>query len=329
MGVNPFNFKSSLMSKSNSMPSAKDPQQMINQIVIEHLQAKKQQRFWRSIYRIFYVLALLLTIYFLFFQSSDDAAAKTKPHVGLIDLVGEIGENQSASTDNFVKGLDSAYENKMLSALIIRINSPGGSPVQADDMYRAVRYYQGKYPAIKIHAVCVDLCASAAYYVAAAADDIYVNPSSMVGSIGVIYNGFGFVDSLQKLGITRRLQTAGRNKGFLDPFSPEDPSQKQNLQAMLDLVHQQFIERVKEGRGSRLHIDEDTFSGLIWTGTQAKERGLADEFGSSVEVARDVIKVDKIVDYTYKPGVMDQLLGRLGAQIVHQLPGALGLHSIT
>ena len=175
-----------------------------------------------------------------------------------------------------LKGIDNAYKNKGLKALILRINSPGGSPVQAEYMYNTVKYYKSKYPEVKTYAVCVDLCASAAYYVAVAADEIYASPASMVGSIGVLYNGFGFVDVMNKIGVTRRLQTSGVNKGFLDPFSPVSEFQKQKLQSMLDLIHQQFINRVKEGRGSRLHIDEDTFSGLFWTGEQALSFGLID-----------------------------------------------------
>lgn len=178
---------------------------------------------------------------------------------------------------------------------------------------------------MKTYAVCVDICASAAYYVAAGADEIYANPSSMVGSIGVLYNGFGFVDAIQKLGITRRLQTAGTNKAFLDPFSPTTPEQQQLLQVMLNEVHQQFIAKVKEGRGSRLKIDNDTFSGLFWTGTQSKERGLIDGFASSGELLRDVIKREEVIDYTYKQSVFDRMTKNIGAAVANQLPAALGL----
>lgn len=193
-------------------------------------------------------------------------------------------------------------------------------------MFDAVKYYKGKYPDIKVYAVCVDLCASAAYYVAAAADEIYAAPSSMVGSIGVIYNGFGFVDTLQKLGVTRRMQTAGAHKGFLDQFSPEKPEDVAYLQRMLDLVHQQFINKVKEGRGARLKIDDETFSGLFWTGIQAREQGLIDGFGSSESVARDIIQVDNFVDYTTKENVMDLLAKNLGTEVANRLPVALGLN---
>jgi protease-4 len=227
---------------------------------------------------------------------------------------------------NFIKGLNSAYENnKALKAVILRIDSPGGSPVQADYMYNSIQFYKKKYPDVKIYAVCVDMCASAAYYVAAAADEIYANPSSLVGSIGVLYNGFGFVDTMQKLGVTRRLHTAGINKGFLDQFSPDNPAQGQLLQTMLDLIHQQFIDRVKAGRGQRLVIDKDTFSGLFWTGIQAKERGLIDGFASSGQVARDIIKIDRVVDYTVQESVIERFSKQMGTAIANQLPLALGM----
>ena len=171
----------------------------------------------------------------------------------------------------------------------------------------------------------MDACASAAYYVAVAADKIYANPSSLVGSIGVLYNGFGFVDTLQKIGVTRRLAISGKNKGFLDPFSPIQPGQDQLLQTMLTIVHQQFIDKVKEGRGDRLKIDDDTFSGLYWTGIQAKDRGLIDGFASAGQIARDVVKVDKTVDYTYKESVIERIGKNIGTAMADELPTALGI----
>jgi len=264
-------------------------------------------------------------VYLLVSLRAEDATARTSPHVGLIELKGNIFDNQAASSDNFIKGLSKAYENKELKAIILRIDSPGGSPVQADYIYNTIRYYRQKHPDIKIYAVCVDMCASAAYYVAAAADEIYANPSSLVGSIGVIYNGFGFVDTMQKLGVTRRLQTAGRNKGFLDQFSPLNVTQEKTLQTMLDLIHQRFIEQVKAGRGKRLHINDDTFSGLFWTGTQAKEQGLIDGFASSGQLAREIIKLERVVDYTYKQSVMERVAKNIGTAMADQLPIAMGI----
>ncbi len=300
-------------------------QEMLNQLILDHLVERKRKRIWRWILRGLFMMIILWSFYGAFMAHRAEIAARVGPHVGLIDVKGVITDKQAASAENFLESLEHAYENKGMKALVFRIDSPGGSPVQADYMYDAVKHYKAKHPDIKTYAVCVDLCASAAYYVAAAADEIYAAPSSMVGSIGVIYNGFGFVDTLQKLGMTRRMQTAGAHKGFLDQFSPEKPEDVAYLQRMLDLVHQQFINKVKEGRGTRLKIDDETFSGLFWTGTQARERGLIDGFGSSESVARDVIQVEKFVDYTTKENVMELLAKNLGAEVANRLPAAFGL----
>jgi len=300
-------------------------QSVLNDIVLMHLKEQKSKQRWRWVKRIVFALFLIFASYQWFSLDAKDKADKASPHVGLIDLQGTIFEGQAASADNLVKGLDDAYQNEGLKALIIRINSPGGSPVQADYMFNAIKRYKVKHPDIKIYAVCVDLCASAAYYVAAASDEIYANPSSMVGSIGVIYNGFGFVDLMQKLGVTRRLQTAGVNKGFLDPFSPASPEQAKILQGMLDSVHEQFIAKVEEGRGKRLHATPDTFSGLVWTGVDAKNMGLIDGFASSGELATEVLKLDSIIDYTFQPNFYEKLAKNFGTAMADQLPRALGM----
>lgn len=300
-------------------------QEVLNQLILDHLLERKRKRIWRWVLRAIFMVIVVWIFYGAFMSRRAEIAARVGSHVGIIDIKGVITDKQAASAENFLESLKHAYENKGMKALVLRIDSPGGSPVQADYMYNALKHHREKYPDIKTYAVCVDLCASAAYYVAAAADEIYAAPSSMVGSIGVIYNGFGFVDTLQKLGATRRLQTAGAHKGMLDQFSPEKPEDVAYLQRMLDLVHQQFIDKVKEGRGTRLKIDEETFSGLFWTGVQAKERGLIDGFGSSESVARDIIKEEHFVDYTTKENVMELLAKNLGAEVASSLPAAFGL----
>lgn len=312
------------MNNSSSLENL-DSQALLNKIVLEYLREKKRKRIGRWIIRSLLMVFILWIIYLVAFSHNEHVTDRAKTHVGLIDLKGSIFENQEGSGDNFIRGLESAYKNKTMKALIIRIDSPGGSPVQADYMYNALRYYHHKFPEVKTYAVCVDVCASAAYYVAAGTDEIYANPSSMVGSIGVLYNGFGFVDTLQKLGVSRRLQTAGANKGFLDQFSPTNPAQEKILQTMLDLVHQQFIAKVKEGRGNRLVISDDVFSGLFWTGIQAKDLGLIDGFASSGQLAREIIKVEKVVDYTYKENVLDRVTKNIGTAMANQLPLALGV----
>lgn len=301
-------------------------QALLTLIAIEYMRQQKRKRFWQWARRIIIILLVLWGLYQFISMRAEDAVTRANPHIGLIDLKGGIFDAQVANADNFMKGMDKAYDNnKALKALILRIDSPGGSPVQADYMFNAIRYYREKYPEVKIYAVCVDLCASAAYYVASAADEIYANPSSLVGSIGVVYNGFGFVDTMQKLGVTRRLQTAGKNKGFMDQFSPVNPAQEKTLQTMLDLIHKRFIDQVILGRGKRLHITDETFSGLFWTGTQAKEMGLIDGFASSGQLARNIIKIDKVVDYTYQQTLLERVAKNIGTAMADQLPLALGI----
>ncbi|AWN74121.1 S49 family peptidase [Legionella anisa] len=312
------------MTNDHSSNSTSDSQALLNQIIIDYMKEAKRKRRWKWFMRVIYLLIIAYIVYYVSKGTSEEIGTNIKPHVGIVDIVGEMSETK-ANADDFARGLDSAYKNSGLKAVIIRINSPGGSPVQAEYMYNIIKFYQKKYPDIKIYSVCVDACASAAYYVAVATDTIYASPASMVGSIGVLYNGFGFVDLINKVGISRRLQASGANKSFLDPFTPETDFAKQKLQVMLDQVHEQFINRVKEGRGSRLHIDNDTFSGLFWTGEQALAIGLIDGLASSGQVAREVIKVPEVVDYTRKQNLFDRVSKSLGTALADELPLALGL----
>jgi protease-4 len=203
----------------------------------------------------------------------------------------------------------------------LRINSPGGSPVQSGYINDEIHRLRAKYPSIPLYVVVEDMCASGGYYVAAAADKIYVNKASMVGSIGVLMDGFGFTGTMEKLGVERRLMTAGENKGFMDPFSPVNPRHKELVKQMLDEIHQQFIAVVRQGRGKRLKETPDTFSGLVWTGQKSIEMGLADEMGSVDSVARDVIKAENIVDFTTHEGIADRLAKKFGAGVASMMPG--------
>ncbi|MGL5742557.1 MAG: S49 family peptidase [Legionella sp.] len=311
---------------TNDLPpnSNQDSQTLLNQVILNYMKEEKRRNRWKWLMRVIYLLILGYIVYQLTLSNSEEMGTNTKPHVGVVDISGEMADGKPANADDFVKGIDSAYKNSGLKALIVRINSPGGSPVQAEYMYNTIQHYKKQYPDIKIYSVCVDACASAAYYVAAATDTIYASPASMVGSIGVLYNGFGFVDLINKIGVTRRLQTSGVNKGFLDPFTPETDLEKQKLQTMLDIVHQQFINRVKEGRGSRLHIDDETFSGLFWTGEQALTIGLIDGYASSGQLARDIIKVPEVIDYTHKQNLFDRVTKNLGTAMADELPLILG-----
>ncbi len=292
-----------------------DSQAVLNYLVHDFVVQQKRSRRWRLVKRLMYVVLFLFVISQLVIAFIEEKKIEAKPHVGIIDVKGEIAENSPANADNFSKGLARAYKNSNMKALIVRLNSPGGSPVQADYMFNSLSYYQKKYPDIKVYAVCVDSCVSAAYYVAAAAQEIYANPSSMVGSIGVIYSGFGFNHIMDKLGVSRRMYTAGKYKGLLDPFSPEVPEQKVFLERMLNQIHTQFINKVKLGRGKRLKIDEDTFTGLPWTGIDGKERGLIDGFASSGELLRDKINLEDVMDYTEKPNLIDQVSRNVGASM--------------
>jgi len=293
--------------KAARLQETPDSQTLLNQIVVEFMREQRRRRRFRWIVRVFFLLLILVGGYQIAKSFTEDVKVRSKAHVGLIDVTGEIASDGAVNADDFAKSLDAAYKSKGLKAVILRINSPGGSPVQADYIYNQIQYYREKYPVTPIYSVCVDLCASAAYYVASASNEIYANPSSMVGSIGVLFNGFGFVDVLHKVGVSRRLFTAGKNKGFFDPFSPIDAHQTQFLQTMLDTVHTTFIDKVKAGRGERLKIDADTFSGLVWVGIQAKDRGLIDGFASAGQLIRDKIKLDQVVDYTIKPSVLDRV----------------------
>lgn len=313
------------MNDKSSQYSDLDSQVLLTQLAMEFLREKKRKRCRGWIGRILLLVLIMLGFYLYFSLGDSKAGSMTNPHVGLIDVKNAIFENESASAENFSKSMGRAYASQGLKALILRIDSPGGSPVQADYMYNTIKYYQKKHKEIKVYAVCVDICASAAYYVAAAADEIYANPSSMVGSIGVLYNGFGFVDILHKLGITRRLYTAGDYKGFMDQFSPVSPEQEKLFKDMLDIIHQEFIRKVKMGRGSRLMVDSQTFSGLFWTGVQAKQRGLIDGFASSGQLAREKIKIPHIVDYSFKESALERVAKHIGVAMVGELPRALGI----
>lgn len=234
-------------------------------------------------------------------------------HTALVNVYGVIEAKGEASADKINTALQAAFADKSTAGVVLRINSPGGSPVQAGIVFDEMRRLKAKHPDIPLYAVVEDICASGGYYVAAGADKIYVNKASIVGSIGVLMNGFGFTGAMEKLGIERRLLTAGENKGFLDPFSPVNPAQKAHVEAMLGEIHQQFIDVVKQGRGKRLQETPEMFSGLVWTGAQSIKLGLADEFGTVETVAREAIKAEKVVDYSVKENIAERFAKRLGA----------------
>ena len=285
----------------------------LEKLAFATLAEQRSARRWKIFFRLAWLL-LIAAVAFAALRQASPSASKSAPHTAVVDIKGEIAADAEASAEFVVAAMRSALEDEGSQALVLLINSPGGSPVQAGIINDEIVRLKAKHNK-PIYAVVEETCASAAYYIAAAADDIYVDKASIVGSIGVLMDGFGFTGTMEKLGVERRLLTAGENKGFLDPFSPQTEKQRAYAQTMLDQIHQQFIGVVKAGRGERLKTTPDTFSGLFWTGQQAVEMGLADQLGSLDYVAREVVKAEDIIDYTRRDNVAERLVKRFGAAI--------------
>lgn len=309
-------------------PSLEWEQKTIEKLLLENLNEQRRRRRWGILFKTLFFIFLLAFIWLFWPSDNLPSSSKIKKHISMIDVRGEIDETSSAGADNIISGLQQAFKDKDTQAVILRINSPGGSPVQSANVYNEILYQRKKHPDIKLYVVCSDVCASGAYYIASAADSIYANPSSLVGSIGVLLDGFGFVDGMHKLGIERRLLTAGDHKGFLDPFSPLKPDEQQRAQSLIDNVHQQFIKAVVQGRGQRLKNDPQIFSGLVWTGEQALPLGLIDGFGDVQFVARNIIKNDNIVDSTVKPNFFDLVSHRIGTSFASAFIDRAGFKEI-
>ncbi len=275
------------------------------------LRDRRSERRWRIFFRIVW-LAVVLAVLWAAFVQKVQHAAPTGPHTALVEVRGEIAADSEASAENINAALKSAFEEANARAVVLRINSPGGSPVQAGMVNDEIRRLKAKHGK-KVYAVVEEICASGAYYIAVAADEVYVDKASIVGSIGVLMDGFGFTGTMEKLGVERRLITAGENKGMLDPFSPLSERQRASAQAMIDQIHGQFIAVVKQGRGDRLKETPETFSGLFWNGEQSIELGLADHTGTLDYVAREVVKAEEVIDYTPKENVAERLAKRFGA----------------
>lgn len=283
----------------------------LEKLVFATLDESRARRRWGILFKSLGFIYLLVVLFAV--VDWGTTAEHQERHTALINLTGVIEAKGEANAENLTAALNSAFEEKNVAGVILRINSPGGSPVQAGIINDEIRRLRGKYTDKPLYVVVEDMCASGGYYVAAAADKIYVNKASIVGSIGVLMDGFGFTGTMEKLGVERRLLTAGENKGFLDPFSPQAPQQKVFAQALLDDIHRQFIDVVKQGRGKRLKETPEMFSGLMWTGAQSIQLGLADDYGSVDSVARDVIKADKVLDYSVKDNIAERFAKRLGA----------------
>ena len=275
------------------------------------LEEQKQARRWRTFIRLSWLVVLIIAGIITMYKNTGPTTSNVA-HTAVVEIKGEISADSDASAEWIIQALKDAFEDENSKAVIILINSPGGSPVQAGMINDEIRRLKAKHK-IPVYAVVEETCASAAYYIAVAADNIYVDKASIVGSIGVLMDGFGFTSIMDKVGVERRLLTAGENKGFMDPFSPLSKAHKAFAQNMLEQIHQQFIGVVKEGRGERLKDSPDLFSGLFWTGQQAIEMGLADGLGSVDFVAREIVKAEDLVDYTKRDNVAERLAKRFGA----------------
>jgi len=286
---------------------------VLEKIALAGIKEQRSARRWGIFFKILTFAYVTLILFFAIDWKGRTEIMTDGKHTALVEVSGVIGPGTDASAERVNAALQAAFKDRNTQGVVVRVNSPGGSPVQSQNIYDEMRRLRVKYPAIPLYVVVEDMCASGGYFVAAGADRIYVSKSSLVGSIGVRMDGWGVTGLMDKLGVERRLLTAGDNKGFLDPFLPVDEKQKQHALAMLGEIHQQFINVVREGRGKRLKESPDLFSGLVWTGQKSVDLGLADGFGSLDYVAREVIKAEDIVDFSQKENLAEKFARRLGA----------------
>jgi len=288
--------------------------ELVTKLATAALKEQRRARLWGIFFKLLtFAYITLILIMAVDWKSADVAGGKK--YTAMVEVNGLIAPGTDASAEKITTALQAAFKDKSTQGVVVRINSPGGIPVQAQTIYDEMKRLRKKYPEIPLYAVVEDICASGGYFVAVGADRIFVGKASIVGSIGVLMNGFGFTGLMDKLGIERRLLTAGENKGMLDPFSPLDEKDKEHVKALMGDIHQQFIGVVREGRGKRLKETPEIFSGLIWTGQKSVELGLADGFGSLEYVAREVIKAEDIRDFTITEGIAEKVARRFGASI--------------
>jgi protease-4 len=289
--------------------------EVLEKLVFATIKEQRASRRWGIFYKVALLVLVLFAVATYFDLGILTGEGEVGRHTALVEIQGDIEAEGSGAASVVIPALNKAFADDGSVAIVLHINSPGGSPVQAGMIVDEIRRLRQGYPDKPLYVVVDEICASGGYYIAAAADRIYVNKASIIGSIGVLMDGFGFTGTMEKLGVERRLITAGANKGFMDPFSPQSDKQKQHAQAMLNEIHQQFIAVVREGRGKRLHETPETFSGSFWTGARAIDMGLADDLGSVDSVARDVVKADDIIDYTQHEGLPERVLKKFGAAV--------------
>ena len=290
---------------------------LLTRLASSALNEQRRARRWSIFFKLLGFAYLTLMLFLFFSREWGEIETAVGKHTALVEIQGVIDESAQASADNIITALRTAFSNQHVAGIIVRINSPGGSPVQAGYVYDEIRRLRQQHPEIPLYAVIGDIGASGGYYVAAAADRIYADKASIVGSIGVTMNpfglsSFGFTEAMKKLGIERRLLTSGESKSLLDPFSPLKPEEVEHVKKLLDDIHAQFIQAVRTGRGDRLKDDPEIFSGLIWTGEEGMALGLIDALGSASYVAREIVGAEEIVDYTIRPSYLDRFAERLG-----------------
>jgi len=315
------NEQPSLSQSATASGSVQWERQVLERLVRSAAEEQRRGRRWSIFFKIlsFIYLFSLLFLALGWLGGKDKSSGR---HTAMVEINGVISADSEASADRINAGLQQAFKDTNTVGVIVRINSPGGSPVQAGQINQEIRRLRGLHPKVPLYVVVDDICASGGYYIAVAGDRIFVDQASIVGSIGVLMDGFGFTGTMDKLGVERRLLTAGNNKGFLDPFSPLNPSQREYALKMLNEIHRQFIDVVKQGRGDRLKESPELFSGLMWTGQRSIELGLADALGTVDYVAREVIKADTIVDFTPHESIVERFARRFGATIAETLVGA-------
>ncbi len=302
-----------------------DEQKILQTVLLEHITEQRRARRWNIFFKLVFAGFLIFLLTSFYTRDLPQPVSLAQPHTAVIDIYGEIAAEEAANADDIRDALKAAFTSKQVKGVVLRINSPGGSPVQSRQIFSEIRNLRKQYPHTKIYAAIEDLGTSAAYLIAAAVDNIYADKTSIVGSIGVKIDSFGYVDGMKKIGVERRLYTAGKYKGILDPFSPRNPAEEAFINEQLKTVHLAFIENVREGRGNRLRENPDIFSGLFWSGQQALSLGLIDGFGDAQFIAKELIKFENLVDYTPNPTLLDKLSRRIGASVGQALSLNAGL----
>lgn len=315
--------KAKSVSDSDKSNDALWERKVLEKVALEAIAEQRRGRRWGIFFKLLGFAYLLVILGVTFDWGQGERFAEGQKITALVNLAGVIQAKGDVNAENVMSALQGAFDDKHTAGVILRINSPGGSPVQAGMINDEIRRLRALHPTIPVHVVVEDVCASGGYYIAVAADRIFVDKASIVGSIGVLMDGFGFTGTMEKLGVERRLLTAGENKGFLDPFSPQNARHKEHAQIMLNEIHQQFIEVVRKGRGKRLRETPEMFSGLMWSGAKSLELGLADDYGTVESVARDVIKAEDIRDFTVKQNFAEKFAQKFGADMAEGAVNAL------